>query len=77
VILGAVARLDQIPEAERLDPHRVVADLVAMGKKAAYEPDTTRIVERICGMAKPGDVVVVFSNGGFDGLHRKLLEALA
>jgi UDP-N-acetylmuramate: L-alanyl-gamma-D-glutamyl-meso-diaminopimelate ligase len=77
VFLSCVARIDQIPEAERLNPERVVADLAATGKPAFYEPTADEIVERLKPLAKSGDVVVVFSNGGFDGIHQKLLDRLA
>ena len=35
------------------------------------------IVEEVASEARPGDLVVVMSNGGFGGIHGKLLEALA
>ncbi|MBE2181722.1 MAG: UDP-N-acetylmuramate:L-alanyl-gamma-D-glutamyl-meso-diaminopimelate ligase [Chthoniobacterales bacterium] len=76
VVLAKVARMEQLPENERLNPERVVADLRRAGKEAFYEPDVPAIVGRIAGLARPGDVVVVFSNGGFDNIHTKLLEAL-
>ncbi len=77
VFLARVARLEQIPEAERLDPERVVADLKAAGKAAFYEPGAAEITARLCPLLGSGDVVVVFSNGGFDNIHSRLLEALA
>jgi len=76
VVLAQVARLDQLPEKDRLDPEMVVSDLQRAGKQAFYEPDTASIVDRVTGLAGPGDVVVVFSNGGFDNIHAKLLEKL-
>ncbi len=77
VFLSRVARIEQIPEGERLNPERVVADIAAEGKPAFYEPTADDIIERLKPLAKAGDVVVVFSNGGFDGIHQKLLERLA
>ncbi len=77
VVLARVAKLEQIPEAERLKPERVVEDIRAQGRQAFYENSTEEIVARTRGLAQPGDVVVVFSNGGFDGIHGKLLTALA
>ena len=76
VVLAQVARMEQLPEKERLNPEKVVADLRGAGKEAFYEADTAAIVERVKGLARRGDVVVVFSNGGFDEIHGKLLEAL-
>jgi UDP-N-acetylmuramate: L-alanyl-gamma-D-glutamyl-meso-diaminopimelate ligase len=76
VVLAQVARMDQLPEKERLNPEKVVSDLKAAGKPAFYEPDTAAIIDRVSGLAGSGDVIVVFSNGGFDNIHAKLLEAL-
>ena len=77
VVMARVAKLEQIPEAERLNPERVVEDIRASGKPAFYEDGTAAIVERAVELAAPGDMIVVFSNGGFDGIHAKLLAALA
>jgi UDP-N-acetylmuramate: L-alanyl-gamma-D-glutamyl-meso-diaminopimelate ligase len=76
VALAKVARLEQIPEHDRLDPEQVVADIAAAGKPAFYEPDADGIVARLAPMVKEPDVIVVFSNGGFDGIHQKFLERL-
>jgi UDP-N-acetylmuramate: L-alanyl-gamma-D-glutamyl-meso-diaminopimelate ligase len=46
------------------------------GKPAYYEPDVDAIVSRLENEAEDGDVVVVFSNGGFGGIHDRLLEVL-
>jgi UDP-N-acetylmuramate: L-alanyl-gamma-D-glutamyl-meso-diaminopimelate ligase len=71
------ARIEQIPEGDRLDPERVVADIAAAGKPAYYEPTADDIIEKLKPLARAGDVIVVFSNGGFDGIHQKLLDRLA
>ena len=51
-------------------------DLKASGKSAAYLPDVDSIVAHVAKNAQGGDIVVVFSNGGFGGIHGKLLERL-
>ena len=76
VILSKVARLDQIPEQDRLNPSQVIADIAATGKPAFYEPNVDEIIGRIRPLARSGDVIVVFSNGGFDGIHNRLLKEL-
>ncbi len=76
VVLAQVARLDQLPPGERLDPERLMRELQATGKTAAYLPDVESIVQHIATHAQGGDVVCVFSNGGFGGIHGKLLERL-
>jgi UDP-N-acetylmuramate: L-alanyl-gamma-D-glutamyl-meso-diaminopimelate ligase len=77
VFVSQVARLDQLPETDRLNPERVVAAIRASGRPAFYEPDVTHIIERLMPLLQEQDVVTVFSNGGFDGVHRKLLAELA
>lgn len=76
VFISQVARLEQIPEAERLNPAAVVEAIAESGRPAFYEPDVAHIVERLVPLLKAQDVVVIFSNGGFDGIHGKLLERL-
>ena len=76
VFISQIARLDQIPEKERLNPEAVVAAIAESGRPAFYEPDAAHIIARLVPLLKAGDVVAVFSNGGFDGIHEKLLGKL-
>jgi UDP-N-acetylmuramate: L-alanyl-gamma-D-glutamyl-meso-diaminopimelate ligase len=75
VVLAAVFR-DRIPEAQRLSPEQIVADLAAAGRTARFIPSTQGIVEQVAREAESGDLIVIMSNGGFDGIHDKLLAAL-
>jgi UDP-N-acetylmuramate: L-alanyl-gamma-D-glutamyl-meso-diaminopimelate ligase len=76
VLMAQVAKLEQIPEKERLNPKAVVDAIAKAGHPAFYEKDAAAIVDRIVPMLKEKDVVVVFSNGGFDNIHEKLLGRL-
>src|SRR5438874_1117981 len=76
VFISQVARLEQIPEAERLNPEAVVNEINRSGRSAFYEANANAIIERIVPMLKKNDIVTVFSNGGFDGIHEKLLSKL-
>src|SRR5499427_6038938 len=76
VFISQVARLEQIPEDQRLKPEQVVTAIVNAGRPAFYEQNANAIVDRIIPMLRPNDVVVVFSNGGFDDIHEKLLARL-
>jgi len=76
VFISQVAKLEQIPQAERLNPERVVAAIAEAGRLAFYERNADAIVDRIIPMLRPKDVVAVFSNGGFDNIHEKLLMRL-
>jgi UDP-N-acetylmuramate: L-alanyl-gamma-D-glutamyl-meso-diaminopimelate ligase len=77
IVISQVARLEQLAAGERLNPEKLMQDIKASGKEAAYLPDADAIVMHIAKNALGGDVVVVFSNGGFGGIHGKLLERLA
>jgi UDP-N-acetylmuramate: L-alanyl-gamma-D-glutamyl-meso-diaminopimelate ligase len=76
VAVAQVARLELLAPEERLDPARLMQDLKALGKDAVYLPDVEAIVAHVAQGALGGEVVVVFSNGGFGGIHGKLLERL-
>jgi len=51
--------------------------LAPMGTQAQVLPDIDALVTAIVKAAKPGDHVLCMSNGGFGGIHEKLLAALA
>ncbi len=76
VLISQVARLDQLPADERLNPEAVVDEIVAAGRLAFYEADASHIIERLVPLLAHGDVVAVFSNGGFDNIHERLLQRL-
>ena len=76
VFISQVARLDQIPAEDRLNPEAVVESIASSGRPAFYEPDANHIVDRLIPLVQSGDVVAVFSNGGFDGIHEKILARL-
>src|SRR5580698_7456345 len=74
VIIAQVARLELLAPEERLNPEKLMQQIGASGKPTAYLPDADAIVKHIGEHARGGDVVVIFSNGGFGGIHGKLLQ---
>ncbi|MGY8643660.1 MAG: UDP-N-acetylmuramate:L-alanyl-gamma-D-glutamyl-meso-diaminopimelate ligase [Verrucomicrobiales bacterium] len=76
VCIAAVANPEKIDEGKRLDTDLVMQTLREGGRPAFYEPDVEAIVERVKSESQDNDVVIVFSNGGFGGIHDKLLAAL-
>ena len=76
VVVAEVARLEQLPLGERLNPEKLMQDLRLTGKPAAYLPTVEAIVDHVGSGARPGDVVCVFSNGGFGDIHNRLLARL-
>jgi UDP-N-acetylmuramate: L-alanyl-gamma-D-glutamyl-meso-diaminopimelate ligase len=76
VVVAQIARLELLKPEERLDPQRLMGDLHAAGKTAAYLPEVDSIVRHLKEHAAGGDVICIFSNGGFGGIQEKLLAAL-
>ena len=76
VIVAEVARLEQVPPEERLNPTQLMADIRAVGTEADYLPTADEIVAHVTPQTQPGDILCVLSNGGFDNIHQKLLDAL-
>jgi UDP-N-acetylmuramate: L-alanyl-gamma-D-glutamyl-meso-diaminopimelate ligase len=51
--------------------------LAPMGEQAVVSDSIDKLVARVAAAAKAGDHILCMSNGGFGGIHAKLLEALA
>jgi UDP-N-acetylmuramate: L-alanyl-gamma-D-glutamyl-meso-diaminopimelate ligase len=68
--------LGKIPPAERFSSEQLVADLKKRGKDARFYADTESIIEFLAKQAKPGDIILIMSNGGFDNIHERLLDRL-
>jgi UDP-N-acetylmuramate: L-alanyl-gamma-D-glutamyl-meso-diaminopimelate ligase len=47
-----------------------------MGKQALVADSVDKLVAQVLQAARPGDHVLCMSNGGFGGIHGKLLDAL-
>lgn len=76
-IVAGVPDPEKVDEHDRLDPRQLVSDVKAQGTDAWFIDEVDDIVTHVAAEAKPGDVVAVLSNGGFGGIHQKLLDALA
>jgi UDP-N-acetylmuramate: L-alanyl-gamma-D-glutamyl-meso-diaminopimelate ligase len=76
VVLAPVFR-SSLAEQERLSETTLVDDLTRQNVRARHLPSVDAIVDAVAAEARDGDLVVVMSNGGFGGIHRKLLAALA
>ena len=50
--------------------------LASMAGRAKWAPSIEQLVEQVVAAALPGDQVLCMSNGGFGGIHQKLLDAL-
>ena len=76
VIMAPVFR-SSLPESERLSISTLVHELKRRALAAHEASSLDDIVETIVREHEPGDLVVMMSNGGFGGIHQKLLSALA
>ena len=76
VILGGVYRAQQLGDENRMDPETVAASVRQLGKDAQVFPNSQAIAEHLSASAKPGDLLLIMSNGSFDGLCEKLLKKL-
>jgi len=54
-----------------------VQALAPMGPQAVVSDSIDDLVKRVVAAARPGDHVLCMSNGGFGGIHQRLLDALA
>jgi len=77
VIIAEVAFASALAPEERLDTTKLEADLKANGKAARFLPDVDAIVGHLVQHAQGGDVICVFTNGGFGNIHAKLIGRLA
>jgi UDP-N-acetylmuramate: L-alanyl-gamma-D-glutamyl-meso-diaminopimelate ligase len=76
VVIAPVFRAT-LPDAERLSVRDLVRDLNRDGRTAREAASIDDIVATIVRERRPGDLVVLMSNGGFGGIHQKLLQAMA
>ena len=76
VILGGVFRAQQLGDENRLDPETVAASVRSLGKEARVFASADAIAEHLGAESKAGDLVLIMSNGSFDGLCEKVLQKL-
>lgn len=74
VLIGPVSRAQLLGEEERLSPEQIADSLLERGRPAKAFESSDEIAEYLAGNAKGGDMVIVMSNGSFDGLSVKLLQ---
>jgi UDP-N-acetylmuramate: L-alanyl-gamma-D-glutamyl-meso-diaminopimelate ligase len=77
VILGGVFRAQQLGDENRMDPENVAASVRALGKETKVIANSDSIVEDLATNTRTGDVLLIMSNGNFDGLCEKLMNKLS
>jgi UDP-N-acetylmuramate: L-alanyl-gamma-D-glutamyl-meso-diaminopimelate ligase len=76
-VVAAAHLPGKVPEAQRLSEAELVGAIAAAGGQARFVPGVDEIVALVRDEAREGDRIAVLSNGGFGGIHEKLLAALA
>ena len=76
VIIAGLFHPERYTSQTALDPNELVDTWRSEGKQAEYIVEPDRIVEHLIGTLKGNEVVLIMSNGGFGGIHGKLLSAL-
>jgi len=72
VVVAGVFKSEAIPQAERLDLMAVGTELQQRGKRARIISGADGIVQVVAPELRSGDVVAILSNGGFEGIYKKL-----
>jgi UDP-N-acetylmuramate: L-alanyl-gamma-D-glutamyl-meso-diaminopimelate ligase len=76
IVMGPVSRAQLLEEVERLSPESIAESLIKRGRPAKAFDSAAAIADYLASHAHSGDMVMVMSNGSFDGLSGKLLEKL-
>ena len=76
-VISPIENNKRLTPEQRLDEDKLLADIQAAGTDAYVGKNVDDIVAHVVTHVHPNDVLLVMSNGGFGGIHNKLLIALA
>jgi len=76
IVLGGVFRAQQLGDDNRLDPESVAESVRALGKDARVISGSDALAEHLAKESQTGDLLLIMSNGSFDGLCDKLVKKL-
>jgi UDP-N-acetylmuramate: L-alanyl-gamma-D-glutamyl-meso-diaminopimelate ligase len=78
VVIASVFDSQKASEkGKTLNTNKLIEDISRQGKPAFVLPDARAIIEHLLPQLQEGDIVAIMSNGGFDGIHEKLLARLS
>jgi len=75
-VVAAAFLPGKVPEGQRLREDELVSAIAGLGGRARFTPTVGEIVDELSGELREGDTVVILSNGGFGGIHDRLIRAL-
>ena len=76
VVLSPVENYKNVGEENRLNEDTLCEEIKAQGTECHLGKGIDEIVAYVVAKVHPGDVLLVMSNGGFGGIHGKLLTSL-
>lgn len=76
VCVKAPPGMDAIPEAERLNTRKLVADIGERVEQSHFFATTDDLIRFLLDRCVSGDLVLCMSNGSFDGLPQRLFQSL-
>jgi UDP-N-acetylmuramate: L-alanyl-gamma-D-glutamyl-meso-diaminopimelate ligase len=76
VVVAAAHLPEKVPDGQRLSEQDLVRGIRNGGVAADFIPSVPQIVADLAASLRPGDRVAILSNGGFGGIHERLLAAL-
>jgi UDP-N-acetylmuramate: L-alanyl-gamma-D-glutamyl-meso-diaminopimelate ligase len=76
IVLAGLFHPERYTAQTAMNPEELIASLRQSGRTADYIPDPDEIVRTLTPALQGTEVVVIMSNGGFGGIHDKLLDAL-
>jgi UDP-N-acetylmuramate: L-alanyl-gamma-D-glutamyl-meso-diaminopimelate ligase len=77
VLLGGVFDSEKaLEKGKTLDTRKLIQEIAKLDKPAFALANAAEIIEHLRPQLREGDVLAIMSNGGFDGIHEKLLSVL-
>jgi UDP-N-acetylmuramate: L-alanyl-gamma-D-glutamyl-meso-diaminopimelate ligase len=76
IVLASLFHPERYTKETAIDIPEMISAWQSSGKTASYRKDADAIVTDLGPRLTKGDVVLIMSNGGFGGIHQKLLDAL-
>lgn len=76
IIIAGLFHPERYTVETAISQNEMVDNLRARGRRARYIPKANEIVDDLAPRLRGDEIVVIMSNGSFDGIHDKLLNAL-
>ena len=75
--IGKIHRIEKIKKENRLNIKALLRHYQSQKKIAFHESNSEKMVAKLSSVIKPDDVILIMSNGSFDGLKEKIMNHLA